>query len=406
MANNEYINFIDKNEEVVQLIHNNRNFTFEEILKLNNIPLSATILDSKTNSNGTNNAYFLYNTIVGRMKNIKVNKVNLIKKEGTPIYYEKVFIGFEDDGTLTRFIINMDREGFLEYVTDTFKNFIKKEKIVEKGDSLLVGYSGGMDSTVMIKMLTDPEMIEQNFSLSAATISNIGGTHDRNFVKAFCKENNVEHSFIEQDEIMSTFKMRTSLSTTMKTLLGSRYNQHAINLFQRILTRMLQKTAEDKSLNKVALGLERESMINTILALMMTGEPVAGIYKKFDGKSTIVSPMMCLFRKEEVLYQYIKMPYWMEIPKENANDASRYDLYGSEWRGLLMLLAGHIIDEFPGIDMYLENSSEKLLDMIKPKVVFKYCDNCEGSYVYLDSSDSNMCEVCLKLKELNLLTSV
>jgi hypothetical protein len=127
------------------------------------------------------------------MKNIKVNKVNLIKKEGAPIYYEKVFIGFEDDGSLIRYIISMDREGFLEYVTDTFKNFIKKEKIVEKGDSLLIGYSGGMDSTVMIKMLTDPEMIDQNFSLRAATISNIGGTHDRSFVKAFCKENNHVH---------------------------------------------------------------------------------------------------------------------------------------------------------------------------------------------------------------------
>lgn len=403
MGSGDYVNFIDKNEKVIKLAHNSIDFTYEEIMKLNGIPLSATILDDKVNDDGTKNAYFLYNTIFDKAKNVKVKKVDFIKKKEAPLYYTKVFMGFEEDGTLTKFIINMDREGFLEYVCDTFKNFVKNEKIVEKGDSLLVGYSGGMDSTVMIKMLTDPEMLEQNFSLSAATISNIGGTQDRSSIKAFCRKSGIEHTFIEQDEIISTFKMRADLNTIMKTMLRSKYNQYAINVFQRILTRMLQKAAQDTNCNKVALGLERESMINTILTLMMTGDPVAGIYNKFDGKSTVVSPMMCLFRKEEVLYQYIKLPYWMEIPKDNSENASRYELYGSEWRGLLMLLSGHIIDEFPGIDVYLEKSSKKLLDMIKSKVVFKYCDNCEGSYVDLDSSDENICEVCIKLKELGLL---
>ena len=75
---------------------------------------------------------------------------------------------------------------------------IKKYNLIEKGDKLVLGVSGGPDSIAMLNILNEIKMdekIDLNFNIVVAHINHMirkEATEDEKFVQDFCKKKDIE----------------------------------------------------------------------------------------------------------------------------------------------------------------------------------------------------------------------
>lgn len=394
-----HVDFFDKDGMPYRLIHNNEALTLEEILKLNDIPLSSVEVSEA--ENGAYRTRLLYNTIFKSFKSIPVERVPS-KAGDSPIYYTKQFIGFDESGALKRFLFEMDRDGFGDYIQSTFSDYTLKKNLVEKGDSILFGFSGGTDSTTMLNLLKSTQHLP-DYDIKAVTVGNLGGTPDKAKISDACAKYGMEHEFIGDNEIITAFNLKYGVTQTIDSLVRSEKREFAVTTLQHMLVRMLEIKREEGGHNKIMMGLERETMINAALAYMLSGEQVAGVSRKTDGENTYIFPLLSLLKKEEQAYIRLAMPTYRDLDVNNATDARRYSLYESGYRGLIMLLAGHLLDVFPGIDVYLENSLEKIVARSRISLEFAVCSNCGGRYISVEDTETSMCAACSTLKETDLI---
>jgi hypothetical protein len=165
---------------------------------------------------------------------------------------------------------------------------------------------------------------------------------------------------------------------------------------------MLEDSANKIKANKIMLGLERETILTSLLSFYLSGDSLLGLYKKSDGKFNYIFPLASLLKKEEYNYMVEKMKDYSVLSKKDINDSKLDRLHSNDWRGSIMLLAGHLLDLFPGIDYYLEKAYYKM-NVSRPQVTsLKICSNCNGSFIFTNN-DENTCSICQILKELKLI---
>jgi hypothetical protein len=78
---------------------------------------------------------------------------------------------------------------FMQKVLSTMRKAIEKYKLIENGDKIAIGVSGGKDSLVLLKALKDFQKFNVvNYEIVAVTIDNYSGKEDYSGLKNFCKE--------------------------------------------------------------------------------------------------------------------------------------------------------------------------------------------------------------------------
>ena len=89
----------------------------------------------------------------------------------------------------------------MQKVLSTMRKAIEKYKLIEEGDKIAVGVSGGKDSLVLLKALKDFQKFNVvNYEIVAVTIDNYSGKEDYSGLKKFCNNIGVE-LHIEQTDI-------------------------------------------------------------------------------------------------------------------------------------------------------------------------------------------------------------
>lgn len=94
---------------------------------------------------------------------------------------------------------------------------IKKYNLIENGDKLVLGVSGGPDSIAMLNILNDLRIekdIELDFNIVVAHINHMirdEAIEDENFVKKFCEEKGIEFysKSIDVKKLANTNKIST-----------------------------------------------------------------------------------------------------------------------------------------------------------------------------------------------------
>ena len=89
----------------------------------------------------------------------------------------------------------------MQKVLSTMRKAIEKYKLIQDGDRIAVGVSGGKDSLVLLKALSDFKKFGlYEFDIVAVTIDIYSGEVDYSNLKKFCDEINVE-LYIEKTDI-------------------------------------------------------------------------------------------------------------------------------------------------------------------------------------------------------------
>jgi tRNA(Ile)-lysidine synthase TilS/MesJ len=166
--------------------------------------------------------------------------------------------------------------------------------MIEYGDKIAVGVSGGKDSVTLLKLLAEYRRFSpEKFDLVAITI-------DLNFTDAktdytplqdLCKELNVEY-YIEQTDIG-------------KIVFDIRAESNPCALCSKMRKGALNNLAKEKGCNKVALGHHADDLIDTMmLSLLYEGRLSTFAPKSYLDKIdlTLIRPMIMIKEMDVIGY--------------------------------------------------------------------------------------------------------
>ncbi|MFC1888091.1 tRNA lysidine(34) synthetase TilS, partial [Candidatus Cloacimonadota bacterium] len=188
---------------------------------------------------------------------------------------------------------------------EKFEQFVQNNKLISRGDKILVGFSGGADSTALLLALWHLKS-RLNFSLLAAHVNyNLRGKdslEDAEFVKEFCFNRNI--SIVLKDMELD---QSGSLENNARDIRFDYFNTLA-KLYK---------------VNKIALGHNISDQAETILFRLFRGSGFTGIKGITPISGKLIHPLMSFSRTEIINFLQDEEIGWREDKTNQENAFSR-----------------------------------------------------------------------------------
>ena len=200
-------------------------------------------------------------------------------------------------------------------------------RLIEEGDKILIGLSGGKDSLALVELLGKRARIyKPRFSVIAVHVvmNNIPYQSDTEYLKAYCESFGVP--FVQYE---TSFDPATDTRKSPCFLCS--WNRR----------KALFTVAKEQGCNKIALGHHMDDILETLLMNItyqgaFSTMPPRLVMKKFD--MTIIRPM-CMVHEADYRKQVKNCPYESQSSRsdmkgilrqlEAMNPEARYSLWGS-----------------------------------------------------------------------------
>ena len=212
--------------------------------------------------------------------------------------------------------------------------------LIEQGDVIAIGLSGGKDSTTMLRILSKLQKhAPVSFTLKAVTID-LGWGIDVPYLERLCKEHNVYFHF-EKTQIG-------------KIVFEHRQEKSPCSLCANLRRGAVNNAAKDLGCNKVALGHHLDDMIETFLL---------GLF--YEGRIHTFSPKVYLSRKNLTVIRPMVFVEEAEIIRcaqafDHAALESRCPIDGHTKRKRMKDLIEQLSSEIPDIRSKMLSSVQNM----------------------------------------------
>ncbi len=184
--------------------------------------------------------------------------------------------------------------------------------LIKEGDRVLVGFSGGKDSTTLIHALNRLKKVTPfDFEFKAVTIT-YGMGEQVEFLSKHCREHGIEHEIINT-EIFELSKDKI------------RKNSSFCSFFSRMRRGYLYSVAQEQGFNKVALGHHLDdAMESFFMNFLYNGalRSMPPIYKAENGLEVIRPLIFCRERQLRAFAQTNEI----SVIGDEACPAMRFDI--------------------------------------------------------------------------------
>jgi tRNA 2-thiocytidine biosynthesis protein TtcA len=167
--------------------------------------------------------------------------------------------------------------------------------MIEEGDRVLVGVSGGADSLALLDLLNASMVFVPRFSIFAANID-MGfdpSYRDYDLLETYLKDNNY------------TYVME---KTDIGPLSHGDYNRkNPCYLCSRLRRKRIFQIADENKCNKIALAHHKDDIIETLLINLFYGREICTMMPKqeiFQGSMHIIRPFA--YTEEKLIKKYVK----------------------------------------------------------------------------------------------------
>jgi len=255
------------------------------------------------------------------------------------------------------------------------RSFMKTHRMVQRGESIVVGISGGPDSVALLYSLwelsTDLslKLIVAHLNHSTRGKDSMG---DARFVRNVADQLGLD-----------CYSEEKNVREIQRQLKGS-FQEVARQVRQEFFDEVCAKTGAQK----VALGHTRDDQAETVLMNMLRGSGSRGMSGMSPVRGRIIRPLMGFSRKDILEFLDRKS---LAFRKDSSNQSPDYLR-----NRIRMDLIPHIEGNFnPNLKQNLANMSELLLDEDR------YLDEVtEESFHRLKSWDESLLELSLEITEL------
>ena len=169
----------------------------------------------------------------------------------------------------------------MQRILSTLRKAVEKYKLIEEGDKIAVGLSGGKDSLVLLKALKMYQRFSPvKFDLVAITIDIYSGRESYDHLKKFCEEVGVEYVIEKTDIHDVVFEIRKE--------------SNPCSLCAKMRRGALNGACNRLNCNKLALGHHLQDVIETFfLSLLYEGRLNTMKPKSYMSKTnvTLIRPL-------------------------------------------------------------------------------------------------------------------
>lgn len=189
-------------------------------------------------------------------------------------------------------------------------------KMIEEGDRVLIGISGGADSFALLDLLDSPMIFVPRFSFIAVNI-------DMGFNPDYVAYNHLEKYL--QDNDYSYVMEKTDIGL----LAHSTYNKkNPCFLCSRLRRKRIFEIAAAEGCNKIAFAHHKDDIIETLLINMFYGREISTMMPNqriFGGKLHIIRPLAYL--TEELVKKYSRERQFPAVKNECPTSENSRRIY-------------------------------------------------------------------------------
>lgn len=173
-------------------------------------------------------------------------------------------------------------------ILSLMRKLIEQENLIENGDKIAIGVSGGKDSLTLLTAIREyQKYINPNFDLTAIAIDLSNGEMDYSEIESYCKQIDVP--------------FHLEKSNVFEILFEIRKEKNPCSLCANMRRGLLNTTAKNLGCNKVALGHHADDLIETfLLSLFFEGRLYALQPKTYLSRTEleVIRPMLFVEEKE------------------------------------------------------------------------------------------------------------
>lgn len=182
----------------------------------------------------------------------------------------------------------------MKQVLSKIRKAVQDYNMIEEGDKIAVGLSGGKDSLTLLLALKNLQIFYPNhFELMAITVDPGMDTFDVSGLQSFCEEHEIEFVSVKTDIKEIVFDIRNE--------------KNPCSLCANLRRGVLYSTAKEHGCTKVALGHHMDDVIETFfLSLFYEGHIHTFSPVTYLSKNDITSIRPMIYLEEKEIKSFVK----------------------------------------------------------------------------------------------------
>ncbi len=220
----------------------------------------------------------------------------------------------------------------------------RKFKLIEEGDRILIGFSGGKDSFVLVDYLHHLRLSRPGkFQIEAAMVDMNFPEEEVNFIRGILEKNSIPFHLIPS-------KIPSIVTGKMEN------HKNACVLCSRLRRGLLYSFAREHRFNKLALGHNADDVIETLLLNLFYNGKIKAMSPRFlndDGDLIVIRPLYYVM--EEDTRAYARELNWNVI-----NNPCPLQKFRGEKREIIKKILKELEEDFPAVKKNIIRSLEKI----------------------------------------------
>jgi len=381
--------------------------TIFELLRELNIP-SSIVIARKDGAVVTENTKLTSGIILDFVKDIAVRDLTQIpetniRTKGKPVYLRSILDFNHQLDTFQVVKKELNRKEYINYVEDTIIRTVFNHKMIPKDKKVGIGLSGGKDSVSMTLVLSKNKNKLKDTEFHAYTLEGWGLeqkiTYD--IPKILTKNLGIPHTIITKEDLCEIFNLNKGFDCVFKQINDTKkviQNDKTLILAQ-MQRRAVESFAKNDDISTLYFGLNLDDLLSEMLLTLTTGHLALSLPVRKICDFVYCYPLSYLSKKEVNLYlELINKSY---VKQEPVRPIER----GAKVAHFYMLLAAHMMENWPGIQYQIYQSYSAITDFMKKEIRWRTCSNCGAAMLYFKNlqETKELCGACYYLDSLGLV---
>ena len=269
--------------------------------------------------------------------------------------------------------------------------------LIEDGDRILIGLSGGVDSSALVIAISSLKSSLPNHEIVAVTFEDNDSTTSPTYknAKEISSEFGIEYHIAPASMADKIFHLKTPLKEILPKLMETEFAHHAMYIDHHTTRRVLEIFSKEVGANKICLGLHATDLVAGLLNGWMTGYEVASLPKRNIGNYTYIYPLAFQQKRNLHIYHYKKTGSLARHTYPNQWEQKPLD------RNFYYYLSDIFQYYWPGIEYQLFTAHKRRLRRGNAQR-YTHCTNCGSallhqSFTQITYSECDACHIFKKL---------